>query len=133
MAYAFEHVHLKATDPEKTANWYVEAFNFEIFNDRVRPTGDRFIECKTTDGVIVRISGARTDEAMGQGDSSPHYGLEHFGLIVDDLDAELERLQGLGAKLLDGPTGGGTGPRIAFIGAPDDVRIELLQLPSQVS
>lgn len=131
MAYAFEHVHLKAPDPEKTANWYVEAFGFEIFNDRgVRPTGDRFIECRTTNGVIVRISGARTDETMGQGDSDVHYGLEHFGLVVDDLDAELERLQGLGAKLLEGPMGGGAGPRIAFMGVPDDVRIELLQLPS---
>ena len=80
MAYNFEHVHLKAPDPEKTANWYVKAFNFEIFNDRgVRPTGDRFIECKSEDGTIFRISGARTDERMGQGDADVHYGLEHFG------------------------------------------------------
>ena len=69
MAYSFEHVHLKAPDPEKTANWYVKAFNFTIVNDRgVRPSGDRFIECKTEDGVIVRISGQRTGEPMNQGD-----------------------------------------------------------------
>ena len=106
MAYQFEHIHLKAPDPEKTANWYVKAFNFEIFNDRgVRPTGDRFIECKSEDGTIFRISGARTDEAMGQGDADVHYGLEHFGITVDDMDAELERLQALGAEL-------------AFIGFP---------------
>ena len=37
MPYEFEHVHLKAPDPEKTANWYVEAFKFEIFSDRVMP------------------------------------------------------------------------------------------------
>lgn len=131
MAYRFEHVHLKAPNPERTANWYVEAFNFEIFNDRgVRATGDRFIECRTEDGVIVRISGARTGEEMGVGDAGVHFGLEHFGVTVDDMDAELERLQGLGAELLEGPTeGGGNAPRIAFIKVPDDVRIELLQLP----
>ncbi len=131
MAYEFEHIHLKAPDPEKTANWYVKAFNFEIFNDRgVRPTGDRFIECKSEDGTIFRISGARTDEKMGTGDADVHYGLEHFGITVDDMDAEIERLQALGAELAEGPTSNPGGPTIAFIKVPDDVRIELLQLPN---
>ena len=131
MAYLMEHIHLKAPDPEKTANWYVKAFNFEIFNDRgVRPTGERFIECKMEDGTIVRISGARTNEEMGQGDADVHYGLEHFGITVDDMDAELERLQALGAELAEGPISNPGGPTIAFIKVPDDVRIELLQLPS---
>ena len=130
MAYNFEHVHLKAPDPEKTANWYVKAFNFEIFNDRgVRPSGDRFIECKSEDGTIFRISGARTDERMGQGDADVHYGLEHFGITVDDMDAEIERLTALGAELAEGPISNPGGPTIAFIKVPDDVRIELLQLP----
>ena len=131
MAYNFEHVHLKAPDPEKTANWYVKAFNFEIFNDRgVRPTGDRFIECKSEDGTIFRISGARTDERMGQGDADVHYGLEHFGITVDDMDAEIERLTALGAEVAEGPISNPGGPTIAFIKVPDDVRIELLQLPN---
>ena len=130
MPYEFEHIHLKAPDPEKTANWYVKAFNFEIFNDRgVRPTGDRFIECKSEDGTIFRISGARTDEKMGTGDADVHYGLEHFGITVDDMDAEIERLQALGAELAEGPISNPGGPTIAFIKVPDDVRIELLQLP----
>lgn len=130
MAYEFEHIHLKAPDPEKTANWYVKAFNFEIFNDRgVRPTGDRFIECKSEDGTIFRISGARTDEKMGTGDADVHYGLEHFGITVGDMDAEIERLTGLGAELAEGPISNPGGPTIAFIKVPDDVRIELLQLP----
>lgn len=130
MAYEFEHIHLKAPDPEKTANWYVKAFNFEIFNDRgVRPTGDRFIECKSEDGTIFRISGARTNEDMGQGDADVHYGLEHFGITVDDMDTELERLKALGAELAEGPISNPGGPTIAFIKVPDEVRIELLQLP----
>ena len=130
MAYEFEHIHLKAPDPEKTANWYVKAFNFQIFNDRgVRPTGDRFIECRSEDGTIFRISGARTNEDMGQGDADVHYGLEHFGITVDDMDTELDRLIGLGAELAEGPIRNPNGPTIAFIKVPDEVRIELLQLP----
>ena len=129
MAYEFNHVHLKAPDPEKTANWYVRAFNFKIVSDTVRVYGDRFIRCQTPDGVVVNISGARTNEQMGSGDAAAHWGLEHFGVNVDDLDAEIERLKGLGAELMEGPIDVPSGPRIAFVKVPDDVRVELLQLP----
>lgn len=128
MPFLFNHVHLKAPDPKKTADWYVEAFGFEIIGDTVRDRGDRFIRCKTEDGVRFNISAARTDEEMGEGDSNTHFGIEHFGIEVDDLDAELKRLEGLGAKVLEGPNVSGTGSRIAFIAAPDDVRIEVMQL-----
>ena len=48
MTYNFNHVHLKAPDPGKTADWYVTAFDFEIINDQnPRPQGDRFIRCRT--------------------------------------------------------------------------------------
>ena len=130
MAYEFNHVHLKVPDPEKTANWYVKAFNFKIISDTVRPVGDRFVRCETADGIVVNISGARTNEQMGIGDATAHYGLEHFGINVDDMDAEIKRLEGLGAELVDGPMEAANGLRIAFIKAPDDVRIELLQLPT---
>ena len=128
MAYEFNHVHLKAPDPEKTAQWYVNTFNFKIVSDSVRMWGDRFIRCETSDGIVINISGARTNEKMGDGDASAHWGIEHFGLNVDDLNAEIERLTGLGAKLVEGPIVIPNGPRIAFIEAPDNVRIELLQL-----
>lgn len=128
MAFEFNHVHLKTPDPEKTANWYVTAFNFEIVRDRVRDSGDRFITCKTRDGVTVNISGARTNETMGEGDADAHWGLEHFGINVDDLEAEIERLVALGAVVKQGPSDVSNRPRIAFIAGPDNTRIELLQL-----
>ena len=129
MAYEFNHVHLKAPDPKATADWYVEAFDFTIISDTVRPVGDRFIRCQTSDGVVINISGARTNESMGDGDEDAHWGLEHFGLNVDDMDAEIERLTGMGATLKEGPLDNPNGLRIAFIAAPDNTRIELLQLP----
>jgi predicted enzyme related to lactoylglutathione lyase len=108
----------------------VKAFEFEIINDEnPRPQGDRFIRCRTKDGIAVNISGDRTGEAMGVGDAAAHWGLEHFGIEVDDIDAEFKRLEDLGAKILDGPTKTPTGLIIGFIQAPDDVRIEVMQLP----
>ena len=130
MAHEFDHVPLKSPDPKKTVDWYVKAFNFKIVSDSVRPWGDRFIRCETTNGIIVNVSSARTEEKMGDGDASAHWGLEHFGIAVDDIDAEIERLSRLGAELMEGPVDVPNGPRIAFIKAPVDVRIELLQLPS---
>ena len=130
MSYSFDHVHLKSSDPGKTADWYVQAFGFEIVNDEnPRPQGDRFIRCRTKDGVAINISGARTGELMGEGDATAHWGLEHFGIEVDDIEAELKRLEGLGAEVLEGPIKTATGLSIAFIQAPDDVRIEVMQLP----
>ena len=127
MAYEFDHVHIKAADPGVVADWYVRAFDFTVVSDAVRPWGDRFVRCQTTDGAIINISGARTNEKMGPADGSAHWGIEHIGIKVSDIEAELERLRGLGAKLLEGPIAAGGGMMIAFIEVPGGVRVELLQ------
>ena len=36
MPYRINHIHLKASDPRKTADWYVKAFDFQIVSDEVR-------------------------------------------------------------------------------------------------
>ena len=131
MSFKFNHLHLKAQNPEESANWYVNAFNFKILSDTVRGAGIRFIRCETSDGIIVNISGAGTDEQMGDGNASVHWGVEHFGVDVDNLDTQLKRLGDLGAKLLEGPIDSPTGMRIAFIQGPDEVRIELMQPPKR--
>jgi len=132
MGYSFNHVHLKSPDPGKTVDWYVKAFGFEILSDEnPRTVGDRFIRCRTQDGVAVNISSDRTNEVMGEGDANAHWGLEHFGIEVDSIQDELERLQRMGADLLEGPIQMPNGMAIAFIRAPDNVRIEIMQLPKE--
>ena len=128
MAYRINHIHLKAQDPRKTAEWYVRAFRFKILSDEVRVFGDRFIRCTSEDGgTPVNISGARSGETLGPGDASAHHGLEHFGCDSEDLEEDIARLEGLGATLLEGPILIPGGRRVAFLQAPDDVRIELIQ------
>ena len=112
MSYTFDHVHLKAKDPKAVADWYVKAFNFTIFNDTTRVFGDRFIQCKTEDGITINVSGPRTDEKLGEGDPTAHFGIEHFGIKVSDIE---------------GPIDVPNGPLIGFIKAPENVRIELMQ------
>ena len=131
MAYKFNHVHIKSQNPEEVANWYVEAFQFEILSSVFRDSGDQFVRCKTKDGVAINISGARTNEVLPELGSGVHLGIVHFGIEVDNMEKELSRLETLGASVLEGPNvNPATGMSIAFIGTPDGSRIEIMEIPS---
>ena len=58
---------------------------------------------------------------------SPHYGLEHIGLTVDDVDAAVEELRDKGAEIAIGPLTRNPGLRLAFIRGPEGIMIELVQ------
>ena len=126
MGYEFHHVHIKAHEPRKTADWLAQAFEFRIASDTVRARGDRFIMCETADGTRVVVSGARDGEVLGEAGVGAHLGIEHIAITVDDINAEIERLKGLGARLVEGPTDIPKRPTIAFIHTPDDIRIEIV-------
>ena len=127
MPYLVNHIHLKSTDPKETADWFVKAFNVEIMSDTVRDFGDRFIVTQTEGGLAINISNERTGETLSAGDANPHFGLEHFGFDTDDIEADFERLAGLGAEIKEGPIALPDGRKIGFIAAPGDIRVELIQ------
>ncbi len=129
MPVKFHHLHLKAKDPDKTAAWYGEAFGFKVVDRVVRPVGDIFITCAATDGTTFVISGEKTGETLPAGNSGTKFGLEHFAVATDDFDASLAHVKAMGVPVLDGPMATPTGIRIAFIEAPDNVRIELMYFP----
>ena len=127
--YKINHIHLKSNDPDADANWFQKAFNFKITSDEVRAVGDRFISCESEGGLRVNISGERTNEKLGPSDADPHYGLEHFGFDSSDINADISRLEGMGAVLAEGPIDMPNGMQIAFIKTPGNVRLELIQWP----
>ena len=57
----------------------------------------------------------------------PHYGLEHIGLTVDDVDAAVEELRAKGAEIAVGPLTRNPGLRLAFVRGPEGIMIELVQ------
>jgi catechol 2,3-dioxygenase-like lactoylglutathione lyase family enzyme len=130
MPFRINHIHIKSPDPRKTAEWYEKALAFKIIGDETRVFGDRFIRCNSGDGgMIVTFSGPRTSEKLGPGDAFPHFGLEHFAIDTDDIEADIARLEKLGAKLQEGPIKAPNGVRFAFLHAPEDVRVELVEAP----
>ena len=126
MSYAINHLHLKADDPQRSASWWVQAFNFKIIADTLRDDGVRFVTCESENGVRVNISGAPAGATLDRGNAGVHEGIEHFGFDSANLDHDLERLTALGAVCVDGPRTGPTS-RIAFIEVPDHVRVELIE------
>jgi Glyoxalase/Bleomycin resistance protein/Dioxygenase superfamily len=103
MPYNINHIHLKYSDPKKAAEWFHKAFNFTIVSETVRPFGDTFVVTKSENGVQVNISSERVQnnakEKLNRADADAHYGLEHFGFDSADIDADIKRLTGLGARL----------------------------------
>ena len=130
MPFRINHIHIKSPDPRKAAEWWVEAFGFKILSDETRPFGDRFVRCQADGGMLLSVSNARTGETLAPaGSDGARWGLEHFAIESDDIEADIARLQKLGARLQEGPLKAPNGVRFAFLGVPDDVRVELVELP----
>ena len=135
MPYLVNHIHLKSSDPKKTADWFVKAFNVKIVSDTVRPVGDRFIRTQAEGrdgqpGMMINISSERTGEKLGPADSNAHYGLEHFGFDTDDMAADLKRFEAMGAEIKEVQNPMPNGQQIAFIAAPGGIRIEMIKQPT---
>ena len=82
--------------------------------------------------VILSLAGLRLFiEQVPPGTAAPppppFLGVEHIGLAVDDLDAVASELASKGVAFTMKPTVMRADLKIAFIQAPDGVRIELLQ------
>src|SRR5207237_8057918 len=104
MAFRINHIHLKAPDPRKTAEWYVRAFNFKIMSDETRVFGDRFIRCQSEDGGMgVNISRARAGERVAPADASARHGPEHSRVASTALAADTTRRAAPATGLLEPP------------------------------
>ena len=55
------------------------------------------------------------------------YTYDHFGVVVQDLNAAIEELRSKGVKILQEPSTVRPGTHIAFVEGPDHTRIEVLQ------
>jgi lactoylglutathione lyase len=65
--------------------------------------------------------------ATGASPQMPYMGLDHFGLTVENIDAAVAELKGKGVAFTMEPKTIRPGVRIAFLTAPQNVSIELIQ------
>jgi len=127
MAYKVDHVHLLAADPEATARFYEEMFGARRVGQRLMGDGRVFITLDLG-GLAVLVSPPRAAApADGAVSGCGHYGLQHFGLVTEDLDKAVATLKGKGATFTEAVSQPQPGLRITFLRGPDNVVIELLE------
>src|SRR5437763_27332 len=87
------HIAIAAEDPEKMAEFYKKAFDFEEVG---RPNGALADGVFLSDGTLnLAILKFKTDQ-LGKG--MDYTGLHHFGILVEDVDEAAKKLEGLGGK-----------------------------------
>ena len=128
MKYAINHVHIRSSDPHASASWYEKHFGARIISDREVMPGTITVSMDVGGPVRLNISskpdGAPDTRAVAE---LNRLGLEHFGFDVEDLEAELDRLEKAAVRIVLPLTEVVGGTRLAYIEGPDDVLIELVQ------
>ena len=124
---ALNHIHLRSTNPRKAAAWYVDMLGATIVRETESPAGVSV--SLDIGGTRVNVAPQPADQNLPRGSAEVHLGLEHIGLQSDDLDGLLARMQPKGMEVLEPLRTTPTGLKLVFVRAPDDVRIELMQLP----
>ena len=124
--FRINHIHLKAPDPRKTAQWYVDTFGAVIAGEGEGLGGSRSVRLDIGESRI-NVSSAHAGASLPEGTSDEHFGLEHFGFHTDDIEGVMADLEARGTVVLLPITRMATGSKIAYIEGPDRVRIELVQ------
>jgi len=127
MTHRFHHAHIKSQDPRASAQWWADMFGATVLPEV--EFGSMLFVPMDLDGVRINITSPSPDEATDGPPPIPHFGLEHIGVLTDDLDADLARFAEQGLEIYERRPGAG-GYEIAFVAAPDGVCLELLQDPA---
>ena len=123
--YTYDHIHLRTRQPKAMAAYFERMFDATVIES---VQSDGFVRTDLDiDGLMVFIAPVPADAAMDASPADPHLGLDHFGFRVDNVDETVAELKSRGADIAVEPRTIRPGVRIAFVRAPDDVRIELLQ------
>jgi len=123
VTYTYDHIHLRSRDPMATAQYFNKMFDAKIL-ESIQSDGQPRIDLDIN-GLIIFI--AQADENTPEGPVEPHLGLDHFGLRVDNLAEAAADLKAKGAEFASEPRDLRPGLKIAFVRAPGDIRIELLE------
>jgi lactoylglutathione lyase len=121
--FTYDHIHLRSPNPEATAQYYERMFGAEII--RSMQQGQPRIDLKLG-GANIFIAPVAPGDGVNPAPTTPYQGLDHFGLLVNDIDRVAAELKSKGAQFTKEPTTVRPGVRVAFIRGPEGVSIEIL-------
>ncbi len=122
--YEFEHIHIICNDIEITKNWYVSKMGAEVTFEAVYK-GNQVYYLKLGGIIIVLIDKQFPGETPMPSSIRHRRGLDHFGVLVKDLEKALAELKAQGVHVIQDVTHVREGLKISYIEAPDNVRIEI--------
>ncbi|MDX9800456.1 MAG: VOC family protein [Spirochaetia bacterium] len=122
--YEFEHIHIICNDIEVTKNWYIDKMGAEVTFEAVFK-GNQVYYLRLGGVYIVLIDKQFPGETPEPSSIRHRRGLDHFGLLVKDLEKALGELKALGVHVIQDITHVREGLKISYIEAPDNVRIEI--------
>lgn len=140
-------VAIHVSNLERSLRFYREALGFEVVSHllvegRSPSAVELGLESLRTEGVFIERDGMRL-QLQHQNIPPEHalpsirrqLGLSHFGIRIDDMDEALDRVRRFGGSTPEGHRHRNSeyGSEVARILDPDGVRMELLQMPGDVT
>ena len=116
MTFKMNHVHLKTTDPEQTAKFYVDTLGAKIVSQNAN--GGFRVDLH---GLSLNISNFLEQKREQK------YGMEHLAIDTDELDSIVEKLKAQGIHILEETVVSG-GRRVCFFEGPDGVQLEFIEM-----
>jgi lactoylglutathione lyase len=120
----WDHIHLRSPDPEATAQWFERMLGAEVI--RSMQQGQLRIDLKLG-GANIFIAPVASGDDVHAAPSTPHQGLDHFGLTVTGIDAVAAELKAKGVEFSKEPHSPRPGLKICFLRGPQGISIELLE------
>lgn len=118
-----ELVSIRVADLEESMNFYTRIIGFNSIHSLSSQEGLQIQFLKGASGAIIQLI---EDEMVPCGDSADSS--VAIGLVVDDFDAVLAKIDALGVPIIKGPLII-PGNRLLFIKDPNGVTIEFLEKP----
>jgi glyoxylase I family protein len=124
--YSYDHLHLASADAFATAQWFADNFGAEVRNPWTEPNGVAHVMVNLK-GVDIFVK-SLAEKPTVKSNSTRSYGLEHFAILTNDLDAAVPELKAKGVTFVaDISATALPGVRHAFLSGPDDILIELIE------
>ena len=123
--FKFHHLHLLSRDPRATAQYYHKMFDAKII-ESVQSDGKPRIDLDMH-GLPIFILPVSPGANIPASPPDPYLGLDHFGFLVDNLEEAAAELKRRGAEFSTEPRTIRPGVKIAYVRAPENVRIELVE------
>ncbi len=129
--YTNSHTHLTGSDPEKLVDFYTRVMGGKIDCEFLLAGSHKTWDINLG-GLLIRISDwSNADEALreeyARASGRRRFGIHHLAMTVDDMDQAYAELKANGAEFVLPPKATGPASKVAFVVAPENVLIELIE------